>query len=285
MDLFSRGLPEHRRPIHPLSITDIIELENGEGGIPDWRIAELLGFKYPPEIRRLIDRHRSMLERRGTLWQRAIKSTGGRPGTEYRLNRKQTLYIIAQSGAENAGEILLLMIDVFDEWVSGKLVPVDTETHNRLNTAAEIASRNAPEIFGMLQDLLGRVASEDRLASVQRTALEIQQRLGDLIKRRHPPVRNVDVYDQVVRGIYLDRCPCCMRPDRAILKEDGTRTKLYQLDHWTGNKSKNALHEMWPVCDICNSKLEHDPRYRNEMADRFRVFQSHVQNIAGERFI
>jgi hypothetical protein len=123
-----------------------------------------------------------------------------------------------------------------------------------------------------------------RVASVQRTALEIKDHLGEIVKRRAAPVRNQDIYDQVVIDFYLGRCPCCQRSDRVIIR-DGHHTKFYHLDHATDNAYKNGLHEMWPVCGLCNGKLRAEPHYRIEKMDNFRVFQNNVQEHIGRRLI
>jgi hypothetical protein len=242
-------------------------------------------------IRFMIDRHRSDLEDFGTLLHRTTKSTGGRPGSEYRLNFDQSIYIINRSDAPNARPIQKHVVVIYGLWFRGKLKPIDQATALVVAEATTSAYQQSPELVGMLQTLLAEVLSTRangndiaaRVESVQRTALEIEARLGEIVKRRNAPVRNQDIYDHVVREFYLDRCPCCRRPDRIIIGEDGKHTSRYALDHVTDNPYKNGLHEMWPVCRECNGKLTHDARYRSEMMDRFRVFQSHVEEIKGRR--
>jgi len=289
-DLFNRELPEQRKPISPLAMSDFTDDDAGEPRVPDWRLAEVLGFNYQPEVRRLIERHRSHLEVFGTLWHRAIKSSGGRPGSEYHLNFNQAIFIAIKSEAPNAIPVQIHVVEIYGLWATGKLKPVDQATALVVAEATTQAYRQSPELVGMLQMLLGRIAELDashggRIASVQRTALEIQEKLGEIVKRRPAPVRNQDIYDQVLRDFYLNRCPCCQRPDRILFREGGKRSGLYTLDHVTDNPYKNAIHEMWPVCSVCNGKFKHDPRYRAERMDQFRVFQSHVDNIQGQRLI
>lgn len=285
-DLFSGGLPAERKPIRPLSDEDFAEYEDGERRIPDWRIAELLGFTYERNIRVLIERHAAALTTRGKLLQSATVLGRRGPAAEvYLLNRKQALFIIAQSGAPNAGALVWLMVELTDAWFDGRLKATDAETEATLEAATAKVINATPELFALLFEqiaLLGGVG--DRVSSVQRTALEIQERLGDFVKRRAAPVRNQDIYDQVVIDFYLGRCPCCQRSDRIIIR-DGHHTKFYHLDHATDNAYKNGLHEMWPVCGLCNGKLRAEPHYRIEKMDNFRVFQNNVQEHIGRRLI
>jgi hypothetical protein len=286
------GLPEQRKPIPPLTLADFSEDEDGERRVADWRLAEVLGFAREFEMHRLIERHRQSLERFGTLRYRDVKSTGGRPGTEYRLNFNQAIFIVIKSEAQNAIPVQIHVVEIYGLWAHGKLLPVDAETARTIADANERISEQAPELVQLLQDLLGRVgdlathtdASDvgDRVASVQRTSLEIYDRLNDIVKRRPAPTRNQDVYDRVIEDFYLGRCPCC---GRHVIIKDGARTALYCLDHATDNPYRNGLYEMWAVCKYCNSKFKHDPRYRAETMDRFRVFQSRVQEIMGQRLL
>lgn len=293
MTLFS-GLPELRKPTRPLSIDDFIEGEDREARIPDWRLAEVLDFTFEPEIRRLIDRHRESLEQFGTLCHGNIKSTGGRPGSEYRLNFNQAIFVIIRSEAPNAVPVQIHVVTIYGLWATGKLRPVDPATETKIAAETSRTFQQAPELMGLLQGLLERVGDlatqtevgevGSRIASLQRTALEIQDRLGHIVKRRDAPIRNQDIYDLVVVEFYLGRCPCCQRPDRILIR-DGQRTRLYRLDHISDNPYKNGLHEMWAVCEYCNSKFKNDQRYRAETMDQFRVFQSRVADVTGQRLI
>jgi hypothetical protein len=288
MNLFEQ-MPEQRKAMRPLGLEDFHDAGDGEPRVPDWRLAECLMLDNR-WFHQLIERHRQDLEDFGTLLHRTTKSSGGRPGSEYLLNFNQAIFIINRSEAPNARPIQKHVVIIYGLWATGKLKPVDQASALVVADATIEAYQQSPEMVGMLQMLLARVAEldashGDRIASVQRTALEIQERLGEIVKRRPAPTRNQDIYDHVVRDFYLGRCPCCRRPDRIIIDDQERRTARYALDHATDNPYKNGLHEMWPVCRECNGKLTHDARYRAEMTDRFRVFQSHVEEIKGERLI
>lgn len=152
-DLFNAiGLPEQRKPIPSLTIRDIIEVGQ-DGFIPDWRLAEVLEYDSDREIRRLIDRHRPTLEARwGKLCYRdTVLGRRGPAANVCLLNRKQALFITAQAQTRNAVEVLILIIEVFDAWVSGKLRPADAETAAMIADAGDKAYQAAPELMKVLK--------------------------------------------------------------------------------------------------------------------------------------
>lgn len=296
-ELFGGGLPAQRKPIRPLWLEDFHDDGDGVPRVPDWRLAEVLDFARPFEITRLIDRHRETLGRFGTLRYGNVKSTGGRPAAECLLNFNQAIFIIIKSEAENAIPVQIHVVEIYGLWVAGKLPPIDTETAAAVEDSTAKMANETPELFTLLFEQIAMLATRDqigsvgdRVSSVQRTALEIQNRLGDIVKRRAAPVRNQDIYDRVIIEFYqgaapdTGRCPCCMRSDPVIIR-GGKHTRFYTLDHATDNPYKNGLHEMWPVCSLCNGKFKAEPHYRIEKMDNFRVFQNHVHNVIGQRLI
>jgi hypothetical protein len=285
-------LPQQRKPVLPLTLDDFHDDECGVPRVPHWRLAEVLGFSFGPNVRHLIERHRPALEKLATFVHGEQKATGGRPGREYLLTFEQAIYVIAKSDAPNAEPVLLHVVTIYGLWAQGKLKPTDAATATEIAVETTRAYQQSPEIMELLQGLLERITDlpgkvvgiDTRLASVQRTALEILDRQGDLVKRRPAPVRHQDIYDRVVQDFYLGRCPCCMKTESFIIR-NGRRTSSYTLDHVTDNPYKNALHEMWPVCAKCNHDFKRNQRYRAETMERFRVFQSHVAEINGQRLI
>lgn len=292
-DLFTGGLPAARKSIIPLTMADFREGADGVFRVPDWRLAEALAFNHTPEIRRLIERHRSSLEQFGNLWHGATNSRGpGRPGSEYLLNFNQVIFIIIKSEAPNAIPVQIHVVEIYGLWARGDLKPKDEATAVAVAESTARVEEQAPALLALIQEMLSSLtdttgAVGDRVASVQRTALEIQDRLNDIVKRRPAPVRNQDIYDQVLLTFYSTdqktaRCPCC--GEHNVIK-DGKRNGLYTQDHATDNAYKNSLFEMWPVCKYCNSRLRNDPLYRSKTMDAFRNFQRHVEEITGERLI
>lgn len=102
-----------------LALTDLDASQDGTPRILDLRLAELLGFTRPREIRDLILRHRHSLERFGEVRGTAPQTTalGGRPGRAYWLNRKQALYLCAKSETPRAAEVTIAMVEVFDQFL------------------------------------------------------------------------------------------------------------------------------------------------------------------------
>jgi predicted ArsR family transcriptional regulator len=101
--------------VHALSISDINTTINHEPRILDVRLAEALGFSRPADIRELIERHKEALERFGSIFRMVRKNTGrGRPANEFYLTKKQALYIVTKSETENAVDLTVHIIEVFD---------------------------------------------------------------------------------------------------------------------------------------------------------------------------
>lgn len=189
-NLFEDGLSEQSKPIKPLGRDDFVEGKDGERRIPDWRLAELLGFKHFRQIRELIERHYETLATRGKLSQHTTVLGRRGPAAEvYLLNRKQALFIIAQSGADNAGELVWLMVEVFDAWLDGKLRPADAQTETAIIAAADRAIDAAPELVQQLHfDFTARVASLDvRQIQMDGRVNDIDGRLHEVEKIVKPP--------------------------------------------------------------------------------------------------
>lgn len=118
----------------PLSPEDLLEFE-GEVRIQDLRLAEALGFAYPVDIRKLIRRHKTKLERHGLIFATVAKFPGqsrGPAGKVFYLNERQAYRLCMVSDAPNAELVQDQMIEVFVAWRHGKLawlqnVPVDPE--------------------------------------------------------------------------------------------------------------------------------------------------------------
>ena len=101
---------------HPLIHSDVYTALNREPRILDLRLAEALGFAQPYDIRKIIERHKPALERLGEVFATVAKTSakGGRPTSEYHLNKEQAIYICSKSETANAVDITLHVIEVFD---------------------------------------------------------------------------------------------------------------------------------------------------------------------------
>lgn len=104
-----------------ISVADLT-VQTGEPRIHDLRLAEGLGFADHHMIRLLIRRHMEALRQFGevSVTQRKPGPRGGRPGTDYHLNKRQVLYITAKSDTPRAAEITVQMVEVFDAYASGR---------------------------------------------------------------------------------------------------------------------------------------------------------------------
>ena len=110
-----------------LSAADLIDAD-GEPRIADLRLAAALGYTKAHNIRALIESHREALTAFGEVFCERGKpsAAGGRPGREYHLNRRQALYITAKSDTPRAALVTVQMVEIFDAWRAGRLVPAPT---------------------------------------------------------------------------------------------------------------------------------------------------------------
>lgn len=140
----TRATAENSR--RPFAVADLNCSIDGAPRMMDLTLAEALGFARPSNIRRIITRHIPSLKRFGEVCS-AVEQTlknknnsGGRPGKAYYLNKKQALYICTKSETENATEVTIQMVEVFDAYTSGKTVNVESHTR-RTSTKVEDAVR------------------------------------------------------------------------------------------------------------------------------------------------
>lgn len=119
-------------------IADLNAKIDGQPRMMDLTLAKALGFARPSNIRRIISRHVPSLKRFGEVCstvEQTLKNKdklGGRPGKAYFLNKKQALYICTKSETENATEVTIQMVEVFDAYTSGRIdKPVSVRQHKR----------------------------------------------------------------------------------------------------------------------------------------------------------
>ncbi|QIX20764.1 hypothetical protein FOB41_06280 [Agrobacterium pusense] len=120
---------EYSRPA--FGIADLNTSIDGTPRMLDLTLAGALGFSNRHMIRKLISRHDQPLTRFGEVVSMVEKTSdkGGRPGKAYYLNKKQALYICTKSETENATEVTIQMVEVFDAYTSGK--PIHVREHDR----------------------------------------------------------------------------------------------------------------------------------------------------------
>lgn len=131
----TRAAEDHSRRV--FEIADLNSSIDGAPRMMDLTLAEALGFARPSNIRRIINRHVPSLKRFGevcSMVEQTLKNKdnfGGRPGKAYYLNKKQALYICTKSETDNATEVTIQMVEVFDAYTAGQLVETDKPVHVR----------------------------------------------------------------------------------------------------------------------------------------------------------
>ncbi len=86
--------------------------------IRDVDLGVRLGMAEPRNIRRTIAAHMKILSACGVVARRAQTSgpLGGRPGTEYWLNREQMLIVASNSGTDVGEQTMLVLVKAFSEF-------------------------------------------------------------------------------------------------------------------------------------------------------------------------
>lgn len=118
----AQGLPVQIGNVPDIKLSEI----DNEPRALDLDLAKCLGLRRHRDIRKLIDRNKSELERFGTC-ATVARVVRGNPVKEYWLNEEQALLISALSDGENAAEVRHMLIKVFVAWRRGHLVsPTDS---------------------------------------------------------------------------------------------------------------------------------------------------------------
>ncbi len=109
-----------------LSLSDIDTTVSGEPRVLDLRLAEVLGFSQVRDIRKLIERHREVLERLGEVCATVAQTSrkGGRPATEFWLTKKQAVYLCTKAETERAITVTIQIVELFDAVTGGAAHPV-----------------------------------------------------------------------------------------------------------------------------------------------------------------
>jgi len=115
-----------------ISVNDI-SINFDEPRIRDLTLASALGMANRHDIRTLIKRHTKVLKTFGELVYREDEKLpqGGRPGNSFYLNKRQAIYIAAKSDTPVAAILTVQMVEIFDTYLSGKLVSVKSYTRQK----------------------------------------------------------------------------------------------------------------------------------------------------------
>ncbi|AWB07779.1 hypothetical protein A6A40_21080, partial (plasmid) [Azospirillum humicireducens] len=144
-----------------LSLADIDTTVNGEPRVLDLRLAEVLGFSQVRDIRKLIERHREVLERLGEVCATVAQTSrkGGRPATEFWLTKKQAVYLCTKAETERAITVTIQIVELFDAVTGGAAHPALAPVLTRADLDA--IDRRARRI-GQEEEQRARSALTDR---------------------------------------------------------------------------------------------------------------------------
>ena len=203
----------------------VADLDSSIDGTPrmmDLTLAEALEFSRPRDIRKIVERHMQALRRFGEVCAtvaRTLKNkdnSGGRPGKAYYLNKKQALYICTKSETDNATEVTIQMVEVFDAYTAGQLVATDKPTHVR-----EHDRRTSTKI----DDAVRLKTNIDRLEEITTTLRPASHpNLCAMVIDGQPIWADLDSYD-MGRG-----------ESAVVMKWDGTLA-ISQVDNFDGSHS------------------------------------------------
>ena len=142
----------------------------GEPRMKDLDLAVRLGFERPRSIRNLIKANLKKLNEFNVCY--AVEQTsgelGGRPATEYYLNRKQAIFICMKSETDNAVDVQMEIVQVYDAYLSGESAhptfAIPQTLHDALRLAADLAETNAQQqarltVVEPKADALDRIAT------------------------------------------------------------------------------------------------------------------------------
>jgi len=256
----------------PLGPTDL-KIVAGYGDEPrlhDLRLAEVLDFERPRNIRLLIKRLHKQLERHGVICFTVQQITGpGRPAEEYWLTLGQALFVCTHSETPNADEVRHALIDVFKAFKCGDLVPRNAETSANTTAAAapieEMMSRAMAPVHALVLQVDGKVDGLEQLV------LQLYKRVDDDAPRNDFPVFVQGYWIAVIRKKYGGRCPCCQ--ERLILDDQGKpMAGVAQCEH-RGRRDKVDPEDGWLTCKKCNDDLYQKRTYANETRLQFNLFQ------------
>lgn len=224
----------------------------GEPRVRDLRLAEVLEFSAPRQIRELIQRNQDELERYGVLSCRATNSSDplgrGRPGTEYWLNEAQALLIAMRSDAPRAADVRADIIAVFQAFRHGHLVPTTEAISQVIDAALRPLAYRTTQIEVKLDQCLHRLTSNRRRNPSQ------------------PDVRTIERFAALHNG----NCPCCRKCD--VVDAHGERINGAEIDHFFA-VDQAGLNSTWLICGDCHGRLTRGEMPRKMAAHRFAAYQ------------
>jgi len=242
----------------------------------DLTLAEALEFSRPRDIRKIVERHMQALRRFGEVCAtvaRTLKNkdnSGGRPGKAYYLNKKQALYICTKSETDNATEVTIQMVEVFDAYTAGQLVATDKPTHVR-----EHDRRTSTKI----DDAVRLKTNIDRLESVVTSIQPKQPNLCAMVIDGEPVFVDINNYEVRPgdRAVIVDHAGTiaiqAVDPVTCNFKPMGPRSALgprYPVPH--GGIARNTVMIVGKVMEPHSHAAHHErQRVVDDVTDRLRV--------------
>jgi phage antirepressor YoqD-like protein len=145
----------------------------GELRILDIQLGDRLGFKRPRDIRQLIERHIEAISALGAVCGMVPQTSekGGRPATEYYLNRRQAIFITAKSETAEATDITIEIIQKFDAYERGERAFADPAALLRdPETLRALLLENVQQVIGLKAknaELTPKAEGFDRIATAR----------------------------------------------------------------------------------------------------------------------
>lgn len=130
---------------------------NGEPRIHDLLLAERLGFERPTDIRKIIKRNEKNLNKFNhiAIVPRSVElgNWAKREVLEYWLNQKQAAFICLKSETDNAFDVQVEVIRVFDAYLTGDLVPAKKQQAElNLHTRRDVQLKNSIDINSVMME-------------------------------------------------------------------------------------------------------------------------------------
>lgn len=172
-----------------------IQAIEGEPRVLDTDLAVELGYERPRDIRKLVKRHEATLTTQGTVCATVEQTSpqGGRPSTEYRLNRAQALFIITKAETTRAADVTVAVIEKFLAYEAGLIqarptLPDFTDpgeaaiAWGQEYKARQLADKRAKEEGERASLAEAKVAELEPLALVGKMTASRSLRLADFLR-------------------------------------------------------------------------------------------------------
>ena len=239
---------------------------DAEPRVHDLRLAERLGFERPTNIRALIKRYATELERYGSLHQVSATPTSGGPlASEYWLTEGQAILICMRSNTDRAADVRAELIAIFQAWRRGEL----------------IQPSNLPTITGALRDFFVPAVEglREEIRDVKKEVIkEVKAVAGNVLilatkGRREPTAETRRIHSQVIRYHYYGKCPCLkchnVITDETEFLGDGVMEYHHQFGPYDNRPSATI-----PMAKECHRKITNDLDARKIFdAEAFPQFQ------------